>query len=233
MDAITDTKFTALCLLKIRCACSFVVVFYGLLAMPSLAAVNRSHAITLYDEAPKYAADFTHFEYVNPQAPVGGTFRIAPTQEASFDSFHPYIPKGDAIATGSVETLMVGSADEPFTEYGLIAETVEWPDDRSWVIFNLNPAARWHDGKPITADDVVWTFNTLVGKGSPQYRFYYASVESVEKLDERRVRFNFNEANNRELPLIVGQLPVLPKHYWTDSSADRDFEKTTFKTTPW
>ncbi|MCP4008922.1 MAG: ABC transporter substrate-binding protein [Proteobacteria bacterium] len=192
---------------------------------PAVAGVNKSHAITLYDEAPKYGPDFKHFDYVNPNAPVGGTFRIAPTQEASFDSFNPFIARGNAVSTGSVETLMVGSEDEPFTSYGLIAETIEWPDDRSWVIFNLNPAAHWHDGSPITADDVIWTFNTLIEKGSPQYRFYYSSVDKVEKLGERRVRFNFNESNNRELPLIVGQLPVLPKDYWSK----RDFAKTTLE----
>ncbi len=195
------------------------------ICLPANGAVHKSHAITLYGEPPKYAADFKHFDYVNPNAPVGGTFRVAPVQEASFDSFHPYIAKGDAVETGSIEPLMVASADEPFTNYGLIAQTVEWPDDRSWVIFNLNPKARWHDGEPITADDVVWTFNTLVEKGSPQYRFYYASVNSVERLGRLRVRFNFSETNNRELPLIVGQLPVLPKHYWEG----RDFSKTTLE----
>ncbi len=195
------------------------------LCLPAAAEVHKAHAITLYDEPPKYPVNFKHFDYVNPNAPVGGTFRIAPVQESSFDSFHPFIPKGDAISTGSIETLMVASADEPFTNYGLIAQTVEWPDDRSWVIFNLNPDARWHDGQPITADDVVWTFNTLIEKGSPGYRFYYASVASVEKLGELRVRFNFNETNNRELPLIIGQLAVLPKHYWET----RDFTKTTLE----
>ena len=175
-----------------------LVAVFGLFlsALPATAAVHKSHAITLYDEPPKYAADFRHFDYVNPDAPIGGTFRIAPTQESSFDSFHPFIAKGDAIATGSVETLMVPSEDEPFTNYGLIAETVEWPDDRSWVIFNLDPRAHWHDGNPVTADDVVWTFNTLIEQGSPQYRFYYSSVDTVEKLDERRVKFSFKEANN-------------------------------------
>ena len=187
--------------------------------------MHKSHAITLYDEPPKYGSDFLHFDYVNPDAPVGGTFRIAPTQESSFDSFHPFIAKGDAISTGSVETLMVPSEDEPFTNYGLIAETFEWPDDRSWVIFNLNPRARWNDGSPITADDVVWTFNILDENGSPQYRFYYGSVDTVEKLDELRVRFAFSESNNRELTLIVGQLPVLPRDYW----ANLDFSKTTLE----
>lgn len=186
------------------------------------ANVNKSHAIALYDE-PKYAADFQHFDYVNPDAPKGGTLRTA--SKGTFDSFHPYIPKGNAVSTGSVETLMVSSEDEPFTEYGLIAETMEWPDDRSWIIFNLREQARWHDGKPITADDVIWSFEILTTRGDPQYRFYYGSVERLEKLGERRVKFHFNERNNRELPLIVGQIPILPKHYWQT----RDFERTTLE----
>jgi len=183
---------------------------------------NKSHAIALYDE-PKYAADFQHFDYVNPDAPKGGTLRTA--ANGTFDSFHPFIPKGNAVGTGSVETLMVSSEDEPFTEYGLIAETMEWPDDRSWIIFNLREQARWHDGKPITADDVIWSFEILTTRGNPQYRFYYASVDRLEKLGERRVKFYFNESNNRELPLIVGQIPILPKHYWQS----RDFDKTTLE----
>ena len=186
------------------------------------ANVNKSHAIALYDE-PKYAADFQHFDYVNPDAPKGGTLRTA--SKGTFDSFHPYIPKGNAVSTGSVETLMVSSEDEPFTEYGLIAETMEWPDDRSWIIFNLREQARWHDGKPITADDVIWSFEILTTRGDPQYRFYYGSVERLEKLGERRIKFHFNERNNRELPLIVGQIPILPKHYWQT----RDFDRTTLE----
>ena len=196
-----------------------------LLCSQSWANINKSHAITLYDE-PKYAADFQHFDYVNPEAPKGGVLRTA--ARGTFDSFHPFIPKGNAIGTGSVETLMVSSEDEPFTGYGLIAETMEWPDDRSWIIFNLREQARWHDGKPITADDVIWSFEMLISKGNPQYRFYYGSVERVEKLGERRVKFYFKERNNRELPLIVGQIPILPKHYWQN----RDFEKTTLEPPP-
>ncbi len=191
-----------------------------LLSSQSWAAVHKAHAIALYDE-PKYAADFKHFDYVNPNAPKGGTMRTA--TKGTFDSFHPYIPKGNAVGTGSVETLLLSSEDEPFTAYGLIAETMEWPDDRSWIIFDLRSQARWHDGKPITADDVIWSFEMLTTKGDPQYRFYYSSVERVEKLGERRVKFSFKESNNRELPLIVGQIPILPKHYWQG----RDFEKTT------
>jgi len=183
--------------------------------------VHKSHAITLYDEAPKYSADFTHFDYVRPDAPKGGVLRIA--SQGTFDSFHAFISKGNASQTGSTETLLTPSDDEPFTQYGLIAETIEWPDDRSWVIFNLRSEAKWHDGVPITANDVVWSFETLIQKGSPQYRFYYGSVEKVEKLSGRRVKFSFSERNNRELPMIVGQLPILPKHHWEN----KDFEKTT------
>ena len=184
--------------------------------------VYKSHAIAMHGE-PKYGPDFRHFDYVNPDARKGGILRAG--EQGTFDSFHPYISKGNAVSTGSVETLLTSSADEPFTEYGLIAETIEWPEDRSWVIFNLRHNARWHDGQPITADDVVWSFETLIEKGSPQYRFYYASVGNVEKLAERRVKFSFSEIGNRELPLIMGQLPILPKHYWEA----RDFEKTTLE----
>jgi microcin C transport system substrate-binding protein len=185
-------------------------------------SVLSGHAMTMFDnETPKYAAAFPHFDYVNPTAPKGGTLRLA--VDGTFDSFNPFIPKGNAASTGSVETLLVNSADEPFTAYCLVAETMEWPADRSWVIFNLRPEARWHDGTPITADDVVWSFETLVAKGLPFYRYYYSAIDSVEALSKHRVRFNFKESGNQELPLITGQLPVLPKHYWET----RDFSATT------
>ena len=185
-------------------------------------AVLSSHAMTMFDnEIPKYTTTFPYFDYVNPTAPKGGTLRLA--VDGTFDSFNSFIPKGNAASTGSVETLLVNSADEPFTAYGLVAKTMEWPADRSWVIFNLRPEARWHDGTPITADDVVWSFETLVEKGMPFYRYYYSAIDSAEALNTHRVRFNFKESGNQELPLITGQLPVLPKHYW----ASRDFSATT------
>ena len=198
-------------------------VWLVLSPIPVLAAdVLRGHAISMFDsEIPRYPADFRHFDYVNPDAPKGGSLRLA--SQGSFDSFHPFIPKGNAVGTGAVETLLITSADEPFTGYGLIAEQIEWPRDRSWVIFHIRPEARWHDGTPITAEDVAWSFETLVSQGNPQYRFYYGAVASVEALDAARVRFTFSESDNRELPLIVGQLPILPKHYW----ATRDFAATT------
>jgi len=184
--------------------------------------VLSGHAMTMFDnEIPKYAATFPYFDYVNPTAPKGGTLRLA--VDGTFDSFNSFIPKGNAASTGSVETLLVNSADEPFTAYGLVAKTMEWPADRSWVIFNLRPEARWHDGTPVTADDVVWSFETLVEKGMPFYRYYYSAIDSAEALNTHRVRFNFKESGNQELPLITGQLPVLPKHYW----ASRDFSATT------
>ena len=185
-------------------------------------AVLSNHAMTMFDnEIPKYTTTFPYFDYVNPTAPKGGTLRLA--VDGTFDSFNSFIPKGNAASTGSVETLLVNSADEPFTAYGLVAKTMEWPADRSWVIFNLRPEARWHDGTPITADDVVWSFETLVEKGMPFYRYYYSAIDSAEALNTHRVRFNFKESGNQELPLITGQLPVLPKHYW----ASRDFSATT------
>ena len=184
--------------------------------------VHKSHAIAMHGE-PKYGPDFTHFSYVNPNAPKGGTLRLA--RLGTFDSFNGNIPKGNAGQGSSMETLLARSFDEPFTLYGLIAESLEWPEDRSWVIFTLRPEARWHDGKPITVDDVIWSFETLKAKGHPFYRFYYSSVAGAEKLGQRRVKFSFSETGNRELPLIVGELTILPKHYW--EAEGRDFEKTT------
>ena len=186
------------------------------------AAQEAKHAIAMYGE-PKYGPDFKHFDYVNPDAPKAGELRQG--APGTFDSFNAFIARGAAASTGSVETLLTPSADEAFTEYGLLAESIEVPDDRSWIIFNLNPQARWHDGKPVTADDVVFSLDMLKTKGHPRYRFYYQSIVKAEKLGERRVRFSFAEGDNRELPLIAGQLPILPKHYW-DS---RDFTKTTLE----
>jgi len=181
------------------------------------------HGLAMHGDL-RYPPDFTHFEYVNPAAPRGGRMRLG-IVEASFDSFHPFIIKGNPAAgiTQIYDTLMVNAADEPFSEYGLLAESVQTPADRSWVLFQLRPEARWHDGKPVTPEDVIWTFETLLEKGQPFYRFYYGSVDQVEKRGERGVYFHFAAGSNRELPLILGQLPVLPKHGWQD----RDFESTT------
>ena len=186
-------------------------------------AVTVSHALAMHGQ-PKYGPDFTHFDYVNPQAPRGGMLRLA--NDGTFDSFNPFIPKGNpAIGPTYFESLLESSADEPFTMYGLIAESITVPEDRSWVIFTLRPQARWHDGKSITVDDVIWSFNTLKTKGRPFYRFYYGSVSKAEQVGERQVKFTFSEVGNRELPLIIGQMTILPKHYWDT----RDFERTTLE----
>jgi microcin C transport system substrate-binding protein len=172
----------------------------------------------------KYKPGFQHFDYVNPDAPKGGTLHLA--EEGTFDSLNPYVIKGTSAPglSGLVyQTLMTGSEDEAFSEYGLIAETIETPPDRSWVAFNLRKEARWEDGQPITAQDVVWTFNTLMTKGHPYWRSYYAGVKSVTAESATRVKFTFKDAVNHELPLIVGQMPILPEHFWKD----KDFEKST------
>ncbi|RAU23771.1 hypothetical protein CU669_01365 [Paramagnetospirillum kuznetsovii] len=201
---------------------ALLFIFCLLFSLPALA--ETGHGLAMHG-ALKYPAGFKHFDYVNPDAPKGGEVRLA--EIGGWDSLNPFIVKGEAAAGSDLpfETLLTGSADEPFSEYGLIAETVETPADRSWVIYTLRPQARWHDRKPITADDVVFSFEILKAKGHPRYRFYYAAVDKVEKLAERRVKFSFKPGDNRELPLIIGQLPILPKHYWQG----RDFGLTTLE----
>ncbi|MGI9435722.1 MAG: extracellular solute-binding protein [Geminicoccaceae bacterium] len=176
-------------------------------------AIAPVHGIAMHGDL-KYPTDFEHFDYANPDAPKGGTLSLSAS--GSFDSFNPYILKGTPAAGTTLlfETLMTGSLDEPFSYYGLLAETIETPEDRSWVIFGLDPDARWHDGEPVTPEDVVFSFEALTTKGHPQYRAYYASVTGAEKLDDHRVKFTFDGNVNRELPLIMGQLPILPKHYY-------------------
>ncbi len=185
---------------------------------------NVSHAIAMHGE-PKYKDNFLNVEYIDLNSIKGGS--IVRSSIGTYDSFNPFILKGTSAAgIGALfETLTTGSSDEAFTEYGLLAEKIEWPDDRSWVAFTLREEATWHDGKKITADDVVWTFYTLMEKGHPFYKYYYGDVSEVLKVNERKVRFNFNTNTNKELVLIVGQLPVLPKHYWED----KNFEETTLE----
>ena len=188
------------------------------------AGAGPAHGLSIHGDL-RYPPGFPHFAYVNPAAPKGGNVRLAAT--GTFDNLNPFILKGvppQGIAT-TFETLLVTSADEPSSEYGLIAETIETPPDRSWVAFTLRAAARFHDGSPIAAEDVVWTFETLRTKGHPLYRSYYAAVASVERTGPRTVRFTFKAGDNRELPVIVGQLPVLSKAYWSG----RDFTKTTLE----
>ncbi len=179
---------------------------------------TKVHALSLGD-APKYGRDFKHLDYVNPDAPKGGTISTGVT--GTFDSFNPFIIKGTPAGLGGLfETLTTQTDDDALSEYGLIAESMEVATDKSWIIYDLRPEARWHDGQPITADDVVFSFETLMAKGHPQYRYYYGDVAGAEKLGERRVKFQFKHGGNRELPVIMGQLPILPKHWWES----RNFE---------
>lgn len=187
-----------------------------------LADSTTSHGISLFGDL-KYSKNFRYFGYVNPHAPKGGKIKYG--IEGTFNSLNPYILKGTS-ATGLemlYDTLMVSSADESFSEYGLIAKSIEVAKDRSWVIFNLRPEAKWHDGSPITAVDVVFSFNTLKTKGHPIYRNYYRDVVKADALGLYRVKFTFAHGGNRELPLIIGQLPVLPKAYYKD----HNFEDST------
>jgi microcin C transport system substrate-binding protein len=166
-----------------------IAVALGLMALLTLSVARAApvHGIALHGQ-PKYGADFGHFDYVNPAAPKGGEARFAAI--GSFDTFNPFNINGEKAADiGQLfETLMTGSADEPFSEYGLIAESVEVPEDRSSVTFTLRPQAKFHDGSPITADDVLFSFAILKSKGTPFYRMYYASIAKAEKLGAGQVQ---------------------------------------------
>ena len=199
-----------------------ITVFILLIAQNLLAKTNISHAIAMHGE-PKYDQNFISVEYVSNNAEKGGN--IVRSAIGTYDTFNPFTLKGTSAAGIGLlyESLTVGSSDEAFTEYGLLAKSIEWPDDRSWVTFTLREEAKWHDGKKITSDDVVWTFNTLMEKGHPFYKYYYGDVSEVIKITENKVKFEFSTNTNKELVLIVGQLPVLPKHYWEN----KNFEETT------
>ena len=188
-------------------------------------STNAIHGLAIHGET-RYPANFTHFEYVNPDAPKGGEIIINSVSSGGFDSLNPYILKGEAasgIEKYLYETLATMSSDEAFSHYGRVAKSMEVANDRSWIIFNLNEKARFHDGHPITSKDVVFSFNTLLEKGHPSYASYYRDVEKVEALSKHRVKYSFKVKNNRELPLIVGNTPVMPAHYWKD----KDFTQTT------
>jgi microcin C transport system substrate-binding protein len=178
------------------------------------------HAIAMHGDI-KYPPGFAHFANADPAAPKGGDVRFHAI--GTFDSFNPWIIRGvgNGLVGFTIETMMVGSPDEPFTMYCLICETVETPADRSWVEFAMRPGARFHDGSPIEPEDVIWTFETLKAKGRPFYRAYYADVTAVEKTGPRKVRFTFRNGENRELALIVGQVPVLSRKWWEGKEFDR------------
>lgn len=211
------------------------LILFGIIVLNSSISLNAmaesrdepaktAHAIAMHGDL-KYGPDFTHFDYVNENAPKGGTIHLSGPE--TFDSFNPFIPKGVSAQGISLiySSLLEQSQDEAYSMYGALAKTIRYPDDRSWVEFTIRDNANWHDGKPVTAHDVVWTFNTLIEKGIPFYKAYYASVANVKALTDKTVRFEFNQAGNRELPLTVGGLTILPKHYWTQEGIN--FSETT------
>jgi peptide/nickel transport system substrate-binding protein len=173
---------------------------------------------------PHEATSFTHFPYANPDAPKGG--RAVFAMQGSYDSLNPLIVKGapaDGVRDYVYESLLARANDEPFTIYALIAERVETPPDRSYVEFTLNPNAKFSDGTPITVDDVIFSHALLRDHGRPNHRSYYRKVAKVEQTGERKVRFTFDQSGDREMPLIMGLMPVLPKHLINPDQ----FEKTT------
>ncbi|MDP6262518.1 MAG: extracellular solute-binding protein [Rhodospirillales bacterium] len=193
-----------------------------LVAAVSSASAGSSHAIAMHGP-PKYGPDFEHFDYADAAAPKGGSLILSRT--GAFDSLNPFIIKGVPAAGLDLvfERLLKRSQDEPFTLYGRIAESVEVPDDRSSVTFTLRRQARFHDGSPITADDVIFSVETLRKKGRPNHRLYYRLVERMEKLGRRKIKLIFKDASNREMPLIMGLMPILSKSYYQGV----EFERTT------
>jgi microcin C transport system substrate-binding protein len=208
----------------------------GLIATPARAQAGApawKHGLSLFGDL-KYPADFKHFEYVNPKAPRGGIVRlgIAP---GTFDNFNQVVSgvKGNIVAGISMvfDRLMTSSLDEVSTEYGLLAESVSHPADFSSVTYRLRPQAKWHDGNPVTPEDVIFSL-AVFKKHHPQYSSYYKHVTKAEKTGEREITFTFDQPGNRELPQIVGQITVLPKHWWEAQDAQgkqRDISQTTLE----
>src|SRR5882762_9957901 len=203
------------------------------LAAPAIAqAPEWRHAFSVFDEI-KYPPGFKQFDYVNPNAPKGGFVRLP--AYGTFDNFNLAVAglKG-SVARGLAlifDTLMIESLDEVSTFYGQLAEALKHPPDYAWASFRLNPEARWHDGKPVTVEDVIFSFDILKAQ-SPLYVFYYRHIVKAEKTGEREVTFTFDAPGNRELPGIIGQLYVLPKHWWEATDAEgkkRDITATTLE----
>lgn len=202
---------------------TLAVLFCGILAQGASAA-EPVHGISLWGSL-KYQAGFKHFDYVNPDAPRGGEVKLGAT--GTFDSLNPFIVKGNkAPGIGSIfESLMVGSLDEPQSLYGLIAASATLADDRGSIEFDMRPEARFQDGTPVTAEDVVFSFNTLIKDGEPSYRISFAPVEAAQALDAHHVRFTFKDKTKRELPLLVATMPIFSKKYFST----HDFTQTTLE----
>lgn len=188
-----------------------------------IALAKPMHGISMHGNL-KHAADFKYFSFVNPDAPVGG--KMVYGDVGGFDSLNPFIVRGRPapnLRNYVFESLMARAYDEPFSLYGLLAEKIETPEDRSWVAFTLNKKARFSDGKPVTVDDIIYSHALLRDMGRPNHRFYYSKVSKVEKTDPDTVKFTFKSAGDREMPLIMGLMPIVPKHVYSRET----FEKTT------
>lgn len=189
-----------------------LLAFFILCAFASNALSTQTYALSIYGN-PKYPKNFTHFDYVNPNAPKGGTLKGFAL--GTFDSLNPFVQKGNPAAELSTlvyNTLTIQSLDEPFSEYALVAESMTQGKD--FIIFHLNKKARFSDGTPILAKDVVFSFETLLQKGKIDFKRYYADVKSVKALNDLEVIFYFKTDSNKELPLILGQIPILPSHIY-------------------
>ena len=200
----------------------YLFAIAALVLFASPATAEPAHGIAMHGSL-KHGPGFKHFSYVNPAAPKGGRLNLAAV--GSFDSLNPLIIKGVSAAgiRGYVyESLMARAFDEPFSLYGLLAETVETPDDRSWVSFTLRKEAAFSDGTPVTVDDVVFSHALLRDKGRPNHRFYYAKVARIERIGSDTIKFHFSADGDREMPLIMGLMPILPKRHVSPES----FEKT-------
>ena len=201
----------------------YILVFSCCFGTANAAIVDK---IAIYGKS-KYNSDFKSFEYVNPDAPQGG--KIVLPAYGTFDNFNPYIFKGVAatfVASMSLETLGTSPVDDPFTVYPLLAEKFDMPEDKSYIGFILNKNARFSDGSKVTADDVVFSFNAIIEKGSPIYRMYYSDVDRVDKISDNEVRFYFKEGTtNKELPVILSQFSIFSAKDWEN----REFDKPTLK----
>ncbi|SEM48149.1 microcin C transport system substrate-binding protein [Pseudomonas sp. ok272] len=196
---------------------SLIFTTLALLFNASAAMATAQHALTVYGEPAKYPANFSHFAYVNPLAPKGGSMRRSAMEIGQFDHVLPYIDKGTGVTQldGLVYSpLAQRSLDEPYTVYGLVAEKMERADDGMWLRFYLNPKARFADDTPITAEDVRYSFELLMTQGSLRYRTQFADIKGVEVESPRTIRFDFKNNENRTLALDLATLPVFPEHWW-------------------
>lgn len=201
---------------------SLIVALLVLFVGPQLLSAAPQHALTVYGEAPRYPVDFKHFDYVNPDAPKGGSMRRSAQEIGQFDHLMPYLDKGTGVSqiNGMLYSpLAVRSLDEPYTVYGLVAERIERGKDGMSLRFFINPKARFADGVPITAEDVRYTYNLLMTQGSLSYRTEFQDVKGLEVESPTQIRFDFKSNESRTLPLDLASLPVFPEHWWKS----RDF----------